>query len=207
MITRITGRLIRLDGASAVIAAGAFEYEVFIPEFVRRQLQGTIGEDVSLRTIEYLEGNPARGNLIPRMIGFMSEAEREFFDSICSVDGVGVKKALRAMVRPVRDVAIAIEEQDIKQLSALPGVGAALAERIVAKLRRKMAKFALMIERDLPPDVEAGRGVFNDAYEALVMLGHTAPEARHKIEQVSESGRKFKSVEEVLEEVYRAQQK
>ncbi len=207
MITRITGRLIRLDSSAAVIAAGAFEYEVFIPEFVRRQLQGTIGQEVSLRTIEYLEGNPARGNLIPRMIGFMSDAEREFFDSICSVDGVGVKKALRAMVRPVRDVAIAIEEQDVKQLSALPGVGAALAERIIAKLRRKMAKFALMIERNLPPELEAGRGVFNDAYEALLMLGHTAPEARHKIEQIAESGRKFKSVEEVLEEIYRAQQK
>jgi Holliday junction DNA helicase RuvA len=141
------------------------------------------------------------------MIGFMSDAEREFFDSICSVDGVGVKKALRAMVRPVRDVAIAIEEQDIKQLSALPGVGAALAERIIAKLRRKMAKFALMIERDLPPELETGRGVFNDAYEALLMLGHTAPEARHKIEQIAESSRTFRSVEEVLEEIYRAQQK
>src|SRR6516165_11967780 len=161
MITRITGRLVHLQSDAALIAAGAFEYEVYIPEFVRRQLQGRIGEEVSLRTIEYLEGNPARGNMIPRMIGFMSEAEREFFDCICSVDGVGVKKALRAMVRPVRDVAIAIEEQDIKQLSALPGISAALAERIIAKLRRKMAKFALMIERDLPPDLEAGRGVLN----------------------------------------------
>src|SRR5258708_39735383 len=151
MITRITGRLIRLDSSAAVIAAGAFEYEVFIPEFVRRQLQGTIGQEVSLRTIEYLEGNPARGNLIPRMIGFMSDAEREFFDSICSVDGVGVKKALRAMVGPVRDGAISIEEQDIKQLSALPGVGAALAGRMISNLLRKMAQFALMIERDLPP--------------------------------------------------------
>lgn len=207
MITRITGRLVHLDNDAAVIAAGPFEHEVFIPEFVRRQLQGTIGEEVSLRTIEYLEGNPARGNLIPRMIGFMSEAEREFFDSICSVDGVGVKKALRAMVRPVRDVAIAIEEQDVKQLSALPGIGAALAERIIAKLRRKMAKFALMIQRDLPPELEADRGVFNDAYEALLTLGHTAPEARHRIEQIATTGRKFKSVEDILEEIYRTQPK
>jgi Holliday junction DNA helicase RuvA len=207
VITRITGRLIRIDSAAAVIAAGAFEYEVFIPEFVRRQLQSLVGQDVSLRTIEYLEGNPARGNLIPRMIGFMSDAEREFFDSICSVDGVGVKKALRAMVRPVRDVAIAIEEQDLKQLSALPGVGAALAERIVAKLRRKMAKFALMIQRDLPPEQEADRGVMNDAYEALLALGHTAPEARQKIEQIASGGKKFKSVEDILDEIYRTQQK
>jgi holliday junction DNA helicase RuvA len=207
MITRITGRLVRLESSAAVITTGAFEYEVFIPEFVRRQLQGMIDQEVSLRTIEYLEGNPARGNLIPRMIGFMSDAEREFFDAICSVDGVGVKKALRAMVRPVRDVAIAIEEQDLKQLSALPGIGAAMAERIVAKLRRKMAKFALMIQRDLPPQLDTDRGVFNDAYEALLTLGHTAPEARHKIEQIAASGTKFKSVEDILEEIYRTQQK
>src|SRR6478736_4995417 len=149
MITRITGRLVALQSDAAIIAAGAFEHEVFIPEFVRRQLQGKIGEEISLRTIEYLEGNPGRGNLTPRMIGFASDAEREFFDAICSVDGVGVKKALRAMVRPVREVAVAIEEQDLKQLSALPGIGSAMAERIVAKLRRKMAKFALMIQREL----------------------------------------------------------
>jgi Holliday junction DNA helicase RuvA len=207
MITRITGRLIRMEGSAAFLAAGSFEYEVFIPEFVRRQLQGQINQEVSLLTIEYLEGNAARGNLIPRMIGFMSDAEREFFDAICSVDGVGVKKALRAMVRPVRDVAIAIEEQDIKQLSALPGIGSAMAERIVAKLRRKMAKFALMIQRDLPPELEAERGVLNDAYEALVALGHTAPEARQRIEQIAAGGTKFKSVEDVLEEIYRSQQK
>lgn len=207
MITRISGRLRHLHSDAAVIAVAAFEYEVFIPEFVRRQLQGKIGEEVSLRTIEYLEGNPARGNLVPRMIGFMSDAEREFFDSICSVDGVGVKKALRAMVRPVREVAVAIEEQDVKQLSALPGIGPAMAERIIAKLRRKMAKFALMVPRDLPPELEADRGVINDAYEALVSLGHSAPDARQKIEQATAGTRKFKSVEELLEEVYRAQQK
>jgi len=207
MITRITGRLIRMEGSAAFIAAGPFEYEVFIPEFVRRQLQGQIEQDVSLLTIEYLEGNAARGNLIPRMIGFMSDAEREFFDAICSVDGVGVKKALRAMVRPVRDVAIAIEEQDLKQLSALPGIGSAMAERIVAKLRRKMAKFALMIQRDLPPELEAERGVLNDAYEALLALGHSPPEARQRIEQVASAGTKFKSVEDVLEQIYRTQQR
>ncbi|MBS0264495.1 MAG: Holliday junction DNA helicase RuvA [Planctomycetes bacterium] len=207
MITRITGKLVRLDSDAATIAAGAFEYEVFIPDFVRRQLQTVIGQDVSLRTIEYLEGNPARGNLVPRMIGFTNDIEREFFDCICSVDGVGVKKALRAMVRPVRDVAVAIEEQDIKQLSALPGIGAAIAERIVAKLRRKMAKFALLIQSELPAEQIAERGVLNDAYEALVALGHSAPDAREKIERIANSSRKFKSVEEILDEIYRTQQK
>lgn len=207
MITRITGNLVRLSNEAATIAAGPFEYEVFIPEFVRRQLQGRIGEEIHLRTIEYLEGNPARGNLVPRMIGFASDAEREFFDAICSVDGVGVRKALRAMVRPVREVAVAIEEQDVKQLSALPGIGAALAERIIAKLRRRMAKFALMIEREGPPEKEPERGVLADAHDALVSLGHSASEARQMVERAAQSGRKFKGVEEVLEEIYQSKHK
>ena len=47
-------------------------------------------------------------NVFPRKV----TAEREFFELFCSVDGVGVRKALRAMVRPVKEVAVGIEEQD-----------------------------------------------------------------------------------------------
>ncbi len=203
MITKITGKLVHLGVESATIGVGAFEYEVFIPEFVRRQLQSHIDEEVSLRTIEYLEGNPQKGRLTPRMIGFMSDAEREFFDLVCSVDGVGVKKALRAMVRPVREVAESIEEQDVKQLSALPGIGPAVGERIIAKLRRKMAKFALMAARDLPPDKQMERDIATEAYEALISLGHSSVDAQQKIETIAESGKKFKSVEDLLGELYK----
>lgn len=207
MITRITGRLASLSVHAAYIAAGAFEHEVFIPEFVRRQLQPLVGEEVSLRTIEYLEGNPQKGRLTPRLIGFMNDAEREFFDLVCSVDGVGVKTALRAMVRPVREVAAAIEEQDVKQLTTLPGVGAATAERIVAKLRRKMPKFALMVARDLPDAPSAEETVLHEAFAALLSLGHTSNDARHKIERVTEGKKRYKSVEELLTEIYRQEQR
>lgn len=203
MITKITGKLVRLADSEATLEVGAFEYEVLIPEFVRRQLQGRIGEDVALRTIEYLEGNPQKGRLTPRMIGFMSDAERQFFELVCSVDGVGVKKALRAMVRPVREVAIAIEEQDVKQLSTLPGVGPAVAERIVAKLRRKMARFALMVGEDFAAAGSAAHDILNEANEALISLGHSAVDARRKIEAVTESGKTFKTVEDLLTEIYR----
>jgi len=203
LITRITGKLVHLSPTEATIAVGAFEYQVYVPEFVRRQLQSLIGSEVSLKTIEYLEGNPQQGRLTPRMIGFMNDAEREFFDAICSVDGVGVKKALRAMVRPVREVAEAIEEQNVKQLAALPGIGPAMGERIVAKLRRKMAKFALMIPPDLPPDQAADHDLLKEAYEALLVLGHSATDAQQKIDAVAAGRKKFKSVEDLLEEIYR----
>lgn len=203
MITRITGKLIHVSETEATLEVGAFEYELFVPDFVRRQLQTKIGETVSLRTIEYLEGNPQQGRLTPRMIGFLSHVELEFFELICSVDGVGVKKALRSMVRPVREVALCIEEQDAKGLSALPGIGPAMAERIIAKLRRKMTKFALMAAKDLPPDTDVAPDVLTVAFEALMALGHSSSDARQKIEAVTQGKKKFKSVEDLLTEIYR----
>jgi len=203
LITRITGKLVRLDGDAARIEVGALEYEVFIPEFVRRQLQALMGNEVSLKTIEYIEGNTQGGRLVPRLIGFLADVELEFFEMVCSVDGMGVKKTLRAMVRPVREVAEAIEEQNLKELSLLPGIGPAMSERIVAKLRRKMAKFALMVAREFPAEAKsAERGVLHEAFEALLSLGYNAVEAREKIDSVSAGKTKLKSVEDVILAIY-----
>jgi Holliday junction DNA helicase RuvA len=207
MINRITGLLVSLNEASASIRIGGFDYEVLLPDIVRRQLQSKLNEDVSLRTVEYLEGNPQQGRLVPRIIGFMNEAEMEFFDLICSVDGLGVKKALRAMVRPVREIAVSIEEQDVKNLSTLPGIGPAMAERIVAKLRRKMTKFALMIAAQIPEASDAASDLMSEAYEALISVGHSPQDARERIETAMSGGKKFRSIEDVLAEIYQRQRK
>ena len=122
---------------------------------------------------------------------------------MCSVDGVGVKKALKAMVRPVRDVATAIEEQDVKEVTTLPGIGPAMAERIVAKLRRKMTRFALMPDRDLPGGETVKTDVERETVEALVALGHSQADARKKVEAAREGGAKGKTVEALLTEIYR----
>ena len=207
MITRITGKLLRLGDDMARLEVGAFEYELYIPEFVRRQLQSSIGSEVSLKTIQYIEGNSQGSRLTPRLIGFLSDAEIEFFDLVCSVDGMGVKKSLRAMVRPVREVAEAIEEQNVKELSLLPGIGPAMSERIVAKLRRKMAKFALMIAKEFPLAATAERSVLNEAFEALLSLGYNSVEAREKIDTVAATKVKLKSVEDVILAIYQQDRK
>ena len=201
MITKMTGKLVALATDYATIEAGAFEYEVLIPEFTRRHLQAEMQKNVSLHTIEYIEGGQMQARMTPRMIGFLTEAEREFFDLFCSVDGVGVKKALRAMIRPVREVAGAIEEQDTKWLSSLPGIGAATAERIVAKLRRKVPKFALMVARDVTM-TDTQPDVVSETFEALLTLGHSEAEARKLIDAALENKKKFKDTTELLQVIY-----
>jgi Holliday junction DNA helicase RuvA len=203
LITKITGRVVAAVGDAATIAAGPFEYEVLIPEFCRRRLSGVIGDETSLYTIEYLEGDPARGKLTPRMVGFTAAVEREFFDMFCQVDGIGVRKALRAMVRPVEELAVLIEEQDAKGLATLPGIGPATAERVIAKLRRKAAKFALLVGRKETPLGDVEGDLLSEAFEILRTLGHSDTDARRLIDGVvTRSKAKFKDVESLLHAVY-----
>jgi Holliday junction DNA helicase RuvA len=143
MITKITGVLNRVLDDEVRLQVGPLEYQVLVPDFVRRQLQGRTGQEIALHTSDYLDGNPMQGRVVPRLIGFLSEAELDFFELFCTVDKVGVRKAIKALIRPVRDIADAIQRQDTKWLTTLPGVGAATAEQIVATLRRKVTKFAL----------------------------------------------------------------
>jgi Holliday junction DNA helicase RuvA len=207
LITKITGELVALYNDTLTLKIGGFEYEVLIPEFNRRQLQSEMNQTVSLHTIEYLEGNPMQGRMTPRIIGFLNEVEREFFELFCSVDGVGVKKALRAMVRPVKDVATAIEEQDAKTLASLPGIGAAMSERIIAKLRRKVPKFALMVARDERHEAEVEPDIVSETFEVLRTLGHTESEARRLLDAALASKKKYKDVQSLIEAIYQQSQR
>lgn len=202
MITKITGKLVAVAQDELTLAVEAYEHEVLISEYTRRSLQNRLGDSISLHTIEYLEGNPMQGRLTPRIIGFLNVVEREFFDLFCSVDGVGVKKALRAMVRPVSEVAAAIEDQDAKVLASLPGIGPAMAERIIAKLRRKVPKFALLVARDVPAEAEGKRDVLGETFEVLRGLGHSETEARRLIDGVVGAKKKFNDVQELLQIIY-----
>ena len=204
MITRISGSLERVDPTSNAveISIGPVVHEVLVTELVRRGLQQKIGQPVVLHTLEYLEGSPGRGNLVPRLVGFLTEVEREFFDLICEVDGVGARKALRAIVRPVGEIATAIEEQDAKALSTLPGIGAATAERMIAKLRRKMPKFALLVAREAPGEAAAS-DVLSETFDVLRSLGHSDADARRLVDALRAEKKKPKDVQEALEAIYR----
>lgn len=204
MITRITGTLVRVLEEEVRVQIGAMEYQVLVPDLVRRMLQMQLGDEVTLHTIEYLEGNPVRGGrMTPRLVGFSSEAEIEFFELFCTVDGIGVRKALAAITRPIRDVADMIQRQDVEGVRTLHGISAQLAERVIAKLRRKVVKFALMVPaHEAATTHETAPDIVEEAHQALVSVGHSEVDARRKLEQVLTAGKKFKSSQDILLAVY-----
>ena len=212
MLTRIRGTLQSVSDEVATLLIEPFEIEILIGEHTRRTIQSKLGEPISFHTIFYIEGGAMVSRLVPRVVGFLSAIDREFFEIFCSVDGVGVRKALRAMVRPVREIARAIEEQDVKQLSTFPGIGEATAERIVAKLRRKVGKFALILTPQASGAAAAAGAngapesaepdVIRDTYAALVSVGHNESQAREAIDRVLTAKKKFKSVADMIEAIY-----
>src|SRR5947209_13623791 len=211
MITRITGVLNRVLEEGVRLQVGALEYEVLVPEFVRRSVQGSIGKELTLHTCHYFDGNPMQGRVVPRLIGFTAEHELEFFDLFCTVDKVGTKKALKALMRPVKEIADAIQRQDAKWLTTLPGIGAATAEQIVATLRRKVTRYALLAppgdSSEATATAHAIQGdVLEDAYRALLSVGHGPSEARDRLDKVLADGRTYKTVEDILLAVYNTKQ-
>jgi len=204
LITKLTGQLLALQETTVSIGIEPFEYEVAVPDFTRRHLQLSVGEKVNLYTIQYIDGNPQKGGrMTPRLIGFNSQIERQFFELFCSVPGLGVKKALKAMVRPVQDIAKSIEEQDVKSLTTLPGIGPAMAEKIVAQLRRKMAKFALLVQQDPTQQAsEVERSIVDETFQVLLALGHGESDARKLLEEPLAGKQNFKDVEALLQAVY-----
>ncbi len=144
MITKMTGLLTRVLDDEVRLQVGPFEYQVMVSEAVRRQIQLRIGTEITFHISEYFEGNSSGSRFVPRRIGFNTEAELDFFDLFCTVEKIGVKKALKAMARPVKEIADAISRQDARWLSTLPGIGATTAEQIVTTLKRKVTPFIML---------------------------------------------------------------
>lgn len=207
MITAIRGTLRELLDEEARLEVGNLDYQVLVPEFVHRQLQDQIGQEVKLFTIHFFEGNPMQGKVVPRLVGFRSPSELEFFELFCTADGVGTRKAIKALARPPHEVARAIQQEDGKWLSTLPGIGKASADKIIAALKSKMVRFAMGVPGEsgkgqgLAPQV--GRG-YETALQALLSLGHAPADARARLDKAHAKLGPNAQTEDILLEIYKS---
>ncbi|MHC4294152.1 MAG: Holliday junction branch migration protein RuvA [Planctomycetota bacterium] len=201
VIARIAGRLEEVSDTAALIDVGAgVWYEVLIPACDIERLSRRIGQDVILHTIHYLEGDPSHGAISPRLVGFASESDRDFFRLFTTVKGIGVRKALRSMVRPVAEVAAAIQVKDTKLLVALPEIGKRTAETVIAELHGKVEQFA-------GPAATAGEQkmpeVAEEAAAVLVQLGERRADALALVQRVLSVAPELESPEAILQHVYK----
>jgi Holliday junction DNA helicase RuvA len=204
MIARIEGKLLQLNTDSAVVQVGSVGYEVMLPSYCVSALADKIGSNISLCTMEYYEGAPGGGNLIPRMIGFLSLHERDFFTKFTGVKGIGIRKALRLLSIPIATIAAAIENDDDKTLQSLDGVGQKMARQIIAELKGKLKAFAIGTGSERP---ETRFKPFQiEALEVLIAWGEKRNETMELIQIACERHPDIRTAEELVPLVYRLKQ-
>lgn len=192
-----------MRGPTALVDTGAgLWYEVMVPATDAERLADKVGQDIALHTINHIEGDPTRGAMTPRLIGFDTPADRDFFRLFTTVKGIGVRKALRALIRPMGEIAAAIQAKDAKFLLALPEIGKRTAETIIAELHGKVEDFAgeLSTATAEGPEIpEAGQ----EAAAVLVQLGERRADAMALVERVLAVAPELDSPEEIIQQVYK----
>ncbi len=183
MISRIRGRAIAWhdDTQSVEIdtgsEAGGLVYEVRLPTAVWRALEEDRPEALNLFTHYHV---PDRAP-VPVLIGFLRQPERDFFRKLIGVPQMGVAKAQQALAASISTIAQAIEAEDRRTLTQLPGIGARQADRIIADLKGKVVEEALLVDERFDAKaqrpVRPGDEVAADAQEALIGLGYTRRDA------------------------------
>jgi Holliday junction DNA helicase RuvA len=207
VIHRLTGALEEVGEGFAVVRCAGVSYQVLVPaasvEPLRSRLAREPEGEVTLHTLHYLEGGQAGSPLVPRLVGFLNPVARDFFVAFTTVKGIGPKRALRALALPIRDIASAIEEKDSRTLTRLPGIGARVAEQIVAELNGKMARFALMREPGEPEAPAKAPDLAAESVAVLLQLGYRKAEAEGMVADALQRRPDASGAEEVIAEVFR----
>ena len=186
VIAAIEGELISVGGQSALIRSGAMTYEVLIPAADAPALAGVIGSNVNFVTLHYLESQGQGSSFWPRLIGFQSVSDRDFFELLTSVKGIGNRKALRALQRSFADIAAMIEQKDFAALQSLPEIGRKTAETIVVELKDKVARFTLGATNPARSTGSAKlSGAVADAVVVLMQLGESRVVAERLAERAA----------------------
>ncbi len=184
MITQLSGRLIEKNPTSLVIDCGGVGYEVKIS----LNTYGRIGSEENVRIYtQFIVREDAQ-----LLYGFADPQEREMFNLLISVSGIGPNTAM-IMLSSLQpgEIAHAIIGEDVRTIQSIKGIGAKTAQRVIVDLKDKMLKFEGSAE--ILPFVDNTER--KDALTALISLGFDKKNAEKAIEKVASGG---ESVEELI---------
>lgn len=189
MYHHIRGRVTEKGPTHVVLEAGGVGYVVLVTPDTARALPAS-GEATLLTHLDVGEG-------FQRLFGFARDAERTLFRLLCTVSGIGPRKAHQMLSScPADALAEALRAKDAGRLSRLRGVGTKTAQRLILELDGALASW------DGGGD---GRGTVRlDAVEALVTLGYDRKGAAERVDSVLGRNGGTPTLEETVRDAIRA---
>ena len=173
MISSISGTVKSSSISSIVVEVGGVGILVQLPVRVAAQMQ--VGKLVNLHTYLIVREDALT------LYGFADLVDRDFFELLLSVTGIGPKVAQSILAASEASViANAIVSSNLKSLEAVPGLGKKGAQRLVLELKDKAANFA-------GGNVSAKLSITNQVENALQGLGYSSKEASAMISQIAGS--------------------
>ncbi len=195
------------DNAVTIDVQG-LSYEVLVPASVMSRLDDACDAQgaVSLKIYHYIQISPSKG--VPCMVGFLNDIEREFFLDFIKVSGIGPRAAVKALNRPISEIAGAIARSDEKFLKGLPGIGLQKAKEIVAKLHGKVGKYGLIQDcavsmSSSAQESESMAGWQQEALAVLLQLQYKQAEAQQMIDRAMDRAPGLETAEQLLNEIYK----
>ena len=181
MIGRLSGIVLEKRPDRALVDASGVGYELHVPLGTYAALPG-IGESVTLHVHTHVREDAIL------LFGFATPEERELFERLVTVSGIGPRLALVVLSGlPLPELVGALAAQDVKRLSSIPGVGKKLAERLGVELKDKVAG---IVPGGAPgpggPGAAPG-GLLEDAVGALLNLGYRRPQAEAAVKEAGDS--------------------
>ena len=178
MIARISGTLVHKSPAYLIVDAHGVGYRIFIPLTTFYDIP-ELGQPVTLSVHTQVKQDSIN------LFGFYTYAERDIFQLLLAVNGIGPKLALNVLSGiTAGELVKALSEGNLKRLVGIPGVGKKMAERIILELRDKAVKF---LDQDMEPQVQtdsSGNDLREDALSALINLGYKSPVAGEVLDNV-----------------------
>lgn len=181
MIGKLKGTVDSIGDDWVIIDVGGVGYEVFCAARTLGALPHP-GEAVTLSIETHVRETEIK------LFGFLSEAEREWFRLLQSVQGVGAKVALAILgVLAPADLGNALALQDKAIITQAPGVGPKVAQRILNELKDKVPTLVTETAEGMPSPAAPAKppsSAMSEAISALTNLGYTPQQAANAITAV-----------------------
>jgi holliday junction DNA helicase RuvA len=187
MIAHLRGRLLAKHPNQAVVETAGVGYDVTITIPTFSDLPG-LGSEVALHIHTHVREDQIA------LYGFLRPAEKQLFEKLITVSGIGPKLAITILSgMPADEMVGSIRHNDIARLTRIPGIGKKTAERMVLELRDKLPPAGAEIPA--APPITA---MEEDVLSALMNLGYQRPTAERALAQAAKNGK-----EESFEALFR----